>query len=439
MIMNKDKINTLQTKLAAMNVYDIAEEMTHWSREKRVMASRLLPKDKMADVFHLLPRDIREEFLQDYTDEEVASLISNLESDDLVDTIQELPANMVTELLEYVDFEKRPVINQLLNYPEDSVGSLMSIDFVTAHDDSDASYILKKIQDSSGGFEHLNQVYIIDEKRILTGYIHLSDVIKSNGQSLESKIQLNPAAVTTDTDQEDAIPLFNKYKLQSLPVVDSEGRLVGIVTVDDMFDVISEEVEEDFSLMAGVNQSDEPTTYLEKSSLSMVKERMGWLLFLMISATFTGYIIQRYEAVLATNVVLAAYIPMLMDSGGNAGSQSSTMVTRAISVREVASSDFWSVLKKETTIGLVTGSGLAFVNFFRILLMDSVSVQVNFTICITLVFTVLLSKIIGGLLPIVADSINQDPAVMAGPVITTLVDIFALVVYFQIATLLLGI
>ncbi len=191
--------------------------------------------------------------------------------------------------------------------------------------------------------------------------------------------------------------------------------------------------------MAGVNQSDEPTTYLEKSSLSMVKERMGWLLFLMISATFTGYIIQRYEAVLATNVVLAAYIPMLMDSGGNAGSQSSTMVTRAISVREVASSDFWSVLKKETTIGLVTGSGLAFVNFFRILLMDSVSVQVNFTICITLVFTVLLSKIIGGLLPIVADSINQDPAVMAGPVITTLVDIFALVVYFQIATLLLGI
>lgn len=438
MLMNKNEINALQNKLTTMNVYDIAEEMTHWSREKRVMASRLLPKDKMADVFHLLPSEIREEFLADYTDEELAFLITHLESDDLVDTIQELPANMVTELLEYVDSEKRPIINQLLNYPEDSVGSLMSIDFVTAHEDSDASYILDKIQESSGGYEHLNQVYIIDEKRILTGFIHLSDVIKSNGHSLGSKIELNPVAVTTEMDQEDAMQLFNKYKLQSLPVIDREGRLVGIVTVDDMFDVISEEVEEDFSLMAGVRQT-EPATYLEKSSLSMVKERLGWLLFLMISATFTGYIIQRYEAVLATHVILAAYIPMLMDSGGNAGSQSSTMVTRAISVREVAASDFRSVFKKEFTIGLVTGGTLAVVNFVRILLMDNVSVPVNLTICITLFFTVMLSKIIGGLLPILADSINQDPAVMAGPVITTLVDIFALVVYFQIATILLGI
>ena len=268
----------------------------------------------------------------------------------------------------------------------------------------------------------------------------MSDLVKSKQENINDLIHYSVLGVRTNDDQEVASDLFMKYQLLSLPVVDSENRLVGIITADDIFEVISDEIHEDYLLQSGVSKTKEVNkNYLERSLWSLSKDRITWLLFLMVSATFTAYIIQRYEAVLASSVALAAYIPMLMDSGGNSGTQSSTLITRSLSIGEIKPSDIWKVIWKELEIGLFVGLVLSIINFGRIMLMDNVSTQVGLTVSITLIFVIILAKVIGGILPIFAEFLNQDPAVMAGPLITTAVDTFALVVYFQIASVLLGV
>lgn len=437
MVNPKKEYQDLQKELAETPALDIAQMMPEWTRQDRAIASRLLSKDKLAKVFQLLPLDTRQDLLQDYSDEETAELIARIESDDLVDTLQELPANLVTDLLSYVKTDKRAFINHMLNYPKESVGALMSIDYVYVHLDATYLEMIEAVRESSGGQEHVGKIYVLDKSRVLLGYLYLSDVIQYPEMTSSDLLHQEKLFVLTNTDQEEAAYLFSKYKLQSLPVVDSEERLVGIVTADDILDVIHEEREEDISLMAGIQRKD-GSHYLDAPVKDMVKERIGWLLILMISAVFTGLVIQKYEAMLASHVILAAYIPMLMDSGGNAGSQSSTLVTRALSLNELDKNNLWQVVSYEFKIGLVTGLILSLINFLRLALFDQVALTINLTVGLTLIATVILSKVIGGVLPMVAERFNQDPAVMAGPLITTLVDTFTLLLYFQIASLLLN-
>ncbi len=427
-------------KMKTMTPLDLAGWLDEVSITERAQIINLMTKDELAEVFRLMSPEDREELLAALADPDVAELIQLQESDDLVDVLQEMPANLVIKLLRYVPDERRELINRLLRYPKESVGSLMSVDFVTAQKTNTKSEVLRKIQYSTGGPEHLNEVYIMDNERHLVGRVYLSELVKSNKETVEELVEYSLLAVGTNDDQEVASDLFLKYQLLSLPVVDSENRLVGIITADDIFEVISDEIHEDYLFFSGVTKTDEPKTkYLDRSIWSLSKERITWLLVLMITATLTAYVIQRYEAVLATHVVLAAYIPMLMDSGGNSGTQSSTLITRALSLEEIDSKDIGAVIRREASIGVVAGGILGIVNLLRTMLMDDLTIQVALTVSITLVLVIILAKIVGGVLPIFAQKINQDPAVMAGPLITTVVDTLALILYFQIAAFFLGI
>ena len=434
-------MNTTQIleKMKTMTAHDKANWLEEISMKERAQAINLMTKDELAEVFYLLSPEAREDLLEGLSDPDIAELIQLQESDDLVDALQEMPANLVIKLLRYVPDDRREMINKLLHYPEESVGSLMSVDFVTAKETNTRSEILDKIQHSSGGPEHLNQIYIMDDGRHLIGFIYLSDLIKSNDETITELIRYTTLHVKTYDDQEIASDLFMKHQLLSLPVVDSESRLVGILTADDIFEVISDEIHEDYMRLSGVaKDEDDNKTYLERSVWSLTRERVGWLLFLMVSATLTAYVIQFYEGVLASSVVLAAYIPMLMDSGGNSGTQASTLITRSLSLNEIDTKSTWNVVAKEFKIGLLTGGILAVVNFGRILIMDDVNIYVTLTVSLTLIAVVTLSKVLGGLLPMIAEKLNQDPAVMSGPLITTVVDTFALAIYFQMASFLLG-
>lgn len=440
--MNKVDINfkelaSLQATLKTMQEVDIAEFLIKMEPEKRTIVMTMLPKDVLAEVFAELPRDLKTEVIESFTNPDLKDLIDELASDDLVDSLQELPSNMVTKLLHYVDSDRRDSINKLLNYPEDSVGSLMSVDYVAVKKSDSKSDVLKKISQSPADHEHLDSIFIKDDKRQIIGYFYLADLVRLQEESLDSIIQWNPVKVYTHDDQEKAAKLFNKHSLLSIPVCDKEDRIVGIITADDIFDVIADEIHEDYSLMQGMGTTESP--YLETGVFSLASKRIVWLLVLMISATVTGFIIEKYQAVLSSTVALAAYIPMLMDSGGNSGSQSSTLIIRSMALDEIKEKDSLKVLWKELRVGLVVGSILALVNLVRMMLLSQVSINICVTVSLTLLMTIVMAKLVGGLLPVLARKLKQDPAVMAGPLVTTVVDAFALVIYFKIAQLLMGI
>ncbi|MCI5838954.1 MAG: magnesium transporter [Peptoniphilaceae bacterium] len=431
-------VKELKSKFDKMNDFDIAEEIEIMKKEERILSYEIL-EDRMPDIFSLLSIKIRKEIIKSYDEKKLKFLVNNIETDDLTDVLQELPESCVSELLKYATEEKRKIIQNLLKYPKNSAGSIMSADFIATSINSSTEEILEKVKDSSGGHEHNSIIYTFDDNKILNGYIFLSDVIKCSGKNLKSKIKTPTIYVHTMDDQEEAARLFNKYKLLCLPVLDENKRMVGIITSDDILDVISEEVEEDFSLMAGISQSEEDVPYLKMKLFPMIKERIGRLIFLMISATFTGLIIERYQKILESQVLLAAFIPVLMDSGGNAGSQVSTIITRSLSLKEISAKDIFKVVAKEAKIGIIIGFVMAIVNFIRLLIGSAVDIKINLTVCITLIITILISKIIGGMLPLIADFFHKDPAVMAGPLLTTIVDTFTLIVYFNIARILVGI
>lgn len=431
-----EKFLNLQTRLKQLNDIDIAELMETSSQEQRAIISQLLSKKQMADVFHLLDQEVREALLDSLSDPEITQLLDEIESDDLVDSLQEMPANLVTELIDHIDPKKRDTINRLLKYPQESVGSLMSVDYVTIQPSATRQDVIEAVRRSSGGYEHTNQIFVIDDQRHLLGFIYLSDLVKASDENIDKLINYNPVMVYTGDDQEVASNLFIRYRLLNLPVIDSEQRLVGIVTADDIFEVISDEIYEDYSLMGGLlKPKPDDKDYLHTGILELVKDRIGWLLFLMLSATFTGFIIQKYETVLASTVVLAAYIPMLMDSGGNSGTQSSTLITRAIATDTLDFLNIGTVIKKEFCVGLIVGIIMALVNFLRLIFLDGATLQIALTVNLTLIVTIIMAKVIGGILPLFAERINQDPAIMSGPLITTLVDTFTLLIYFNIATM----
>ncbi|MDR2072369.1 MAG: magnesium transporter [Spirochaetaceae bacterium] len=425
-------IPQLISLFTGMRTVDIADTFKNVGKDKMVRIFRLLPKNMAAEVFSYLEPEEQQIIVEALTDTEVSDILDKLFVDDAVDVIEEMPADVVNRVLQQVNPEKRKLINQMLQYQEDSAGSIMTTEYVElkAHD---------TVHDA---FEHIRRIginretiytsYVIGPGRLLLGAVSAKDLMLADPARKISDIMDSDCiyANTTD-DQEATAALFKKYNLLSLPVVDKDKHMVGIITVDDVVDVIEEEATEDFEKMAALNPSDEP--YLKTPILKLARNRILWLLVLMLSATFTGTIIAGYEEALAVLPALVVFIPMLMDTGGNAGSQTSTLVIRGMAVGEIQIRDAFRVLGREFCIALICGLVLALVNYVRIYFMYGRSSNLCLAVSASLVITVMIAKSIGCLLPMVAKKLKVDPAIMASPLITTLVDGTSLAVYFSIA------
>ena len=433
-----EKINELSKKLQSMNHIDIAKGMIELDDRELLLVFRLLTKDISVEVFSYLGKKSQKRIIELITDNEVKDIIEKLFLDDTVDIIEELPANIVGKIITNTSLEKRQLINQFLKYKEDSAGAIMTIEFVEFKEQITIKEAIDNIREIGINKESIDNCFIIDNKRVLKGILSLRDLILSSENSVLSEVmETNIVSVKTSEDQEKVAELFKTYDLLSMPVVDAENRLVGIITVDDIVDIIEQENTEDFQKMAAMEPNEEP--YLETTVFTLAKHRIVWLLVLMISATFTGAIIQKFEDVIQSVVVLASFIPMLMDTGGNAGSQSATLVIRGLALGEIKTKDYLKVIFKEFRVSILVALVLSLVNFIRIYFFTKVSFTISLTVCISLFLTVILAKVIGGILPIISKKLKLDPAIMASPLITTIVDTFALMVYFALAKLLLGI
>ena len=431
--------NELRRVLADLNEADIASIMEDAPKEERLRIFRLLKKDMAADVFSFLPTDIGQELITALTDVEAANVVNNMMADDAADLMEEMPANVVKRLLAHATAETRRDINHLLKFPDDSAGSIMTVEYV----DLKANWTIQKCMDRIRSIgldsETIYTCYVIDDKRKLIGTAALRYLIIADpNETVGSIMNENVIAVHTVDDQEEVAKQFQKYDFNSMPVVDKEDRLVGIITVDDIMDIIQEETTEDMEKMAAIMPADQQKPYLRTSVFELWKKRIIWLLFLMVSATFTGTIITHYEDALGAYIVLTAFIPMIMDTSGNAGSQTSVTIIRALSLDEIEFSDFFNVVWKEMRVALLAGITLAAANFVKLQVVDRVSMSVALVVCMTLVATVFVAKLIGAMLPMISKKIGLDPAVMASPFITTIVDAVALLVYFTFATAVLG-
>ena len=407
-------------------------------RRKLSLLFRLLPKEQAAEAFVEMDLDLQEHLIHGFSDNELKEIVDELYLDDTVDMVEELPANVVKRILAQANPETRQLINEMLQYPEDSAGSVMTTEYVDLSADMTVPDAIKHIKRTGVDKETINVCYVTSSDRKLIGEVPIrSLILAEDKQTVGEIMQKNVISVTTQEDQEEVAQTFAKYDCIALPVVDSEGRLVGIVTVDDAIDILQSEATEDIDKMAAVTPSDRP--YLKLSTFAIYKSRIPWLLILMISATFTGSIITHYESALSSYLVLTASIPMLMDTGGNCGSQASATIIRGISLQQIKFSDIFRVVWKETRVALLCGLTLAAVNFVKLIFLSKVTVTVAAVICLTLVFTVFVAKIVGCTLPILAKRVGGDPAVMASPFLTTIVDALSLVIYFEIAGVLLHI
>ena len=426
-----------RSKLLEMNVVDIATLLEDVDRDDLVILFRILPKDTAAEVFSYLTKVDRAHIIESLTDREISGIIDKLFMDDTVDFIEEMPANIVKKVLKNTDDDTRKMINSLLSYPDDSAGSIMTTEFVDIKKEMTVMDAIAHIRKTGVDKETIDTLYVIDSNRKLEGIVPIRKILLSDENLLiEDIMDTNFVYIYTLDDQEDVASMFKKYDYFSMPVTDSENRLVGIITIDDILDIIEEENEEDFAKMNALAPSDEE--YLDSSVYSLAKQRIMWLLILMISATFTGIIIRQYESVLSSVVILASFIPMLMDTGGNSGSQSSTLIIRGLALGELEITDYPRILWKEFRVSILVGLVLAFINFLRIYLLERVDFIVSLTVCISLFATVVLAKVVGGMLPLIAKKFKLDPAIMAAPLVTTIVDTFALMVYFSTASLLMG-
>ena len=427
----------LKKELSSMQVADIAEFLDELESKMTLLIFRLLPKEKAADVFSYLSSDQQQQICVLVNDQELSQLVDELDFDDKIDLLEEMPANVVKKILKNATETERKLINQFLNYPERSAGSLMTIEFVDLKKEMTVQEALDRIRNLGFNKETIYTCYAINGKRILEGIVELKDLVLSpKDEKIENLMQRDIIFVGTNDDQEEVADLFKKYDLLSVPVVDQEKRLVGIITIDDIVDVIEQENTEDFHRMAALEPSDE--AYLSANIFTLARKRIVWLLVLMISATFTGLILSKYEDALQSVVALTFFIPMLMDTGGNAGSQASTLVIRSLTLGEIEFKDLWKVICKEVGVSILVGFTLSVLNFIRIYFLQGYSLGIALTVTITLFCTVMLAKISGGILPIVAKKLKLDPAIMASPLITTIVDTFALMIYFGVASWILG-
>ena len=432
------RFNSLRDILTTMNPSDLAVLFENLPKDKIALIFRLLPKGLAADTFVEMDNDLQEMLIRGFSDIELREIIDEFYLDDAVDLVEEMPANVVKRILSQAAPETRAMINEMLKYPEDSAGSIMTTEFVSLSPDMTVTDAIKNIRQTGIDKETIDTCFVMDSGRHLIGTITIRTLILADEQSkVGDLMDKNVISATTTEDQESVAQMFAKYNFMTMPVVDSEGRLVGIVTVDDVIDVIQDEATEDMEIMAAITPSDKP--YLKTSVFEIWKSRIPWLLILMISATFTGSIITHFEDALASYVVLTAFIPMLMDTGGNSGSQASVTVIRGISLNELNFSDIFRVVWKEFRVALLVAVTLAACNFVKLLIIDRVSIVIAAVVCITLAFTVLVAKIVGAILPMLAKKIGFDPAVMASPFITTIVDALSLLIYFSVASMLLNI
>ncbi|MBQ4349341.1 MAG: magnesium transporter [Clostridia bacterium] len=445
-LLAKNQLKELRQELTDMAYADIADFIMDLDDDKiAVKIFRILPKDISADVFSYLETDSQTVIVQSITDSEIERLMDDLYVDDAVDFLEEVPANIVRRVLANTDKETRDIINRFLKYPENSAGSVMTIEMVELHDRLTVAEAIKSIRRTGVDKETIYTCYVIDDKRHLVGTIPLRRLLLNDEDTLVSDIMSEDEQlifVRTMDDQEDVAALAKKYDLLSVPVVDTEDRLVGIITIDDIVDIIEEEATEDFEKMASLLPSEDG--YLKTGVFSHAKNRVGWLLVLLITSTFTGQIIEGFEMQLATIAGLTACIPMLMGTGGNSGNQASTLIIRGLALGEIKMRDFFRVLWKELRVSLIVGVVLGVANYLRMLGVrfltgDNVTDSVILVVSLSVVAVVIVSKTIGCTLPILAKALKLDPALMAGPVITTLVDAISLLVYFGFANLLISI
>lgn len=395
-----------------------------------------MPKDFSADVFAFLDSDQQENLASAVSDEELMEIVDELAFDDKIDFIEEMPANLVTKILSYSENKERKLVNQFLNYPEDSAGSLMTIEYVELSQNMTAKQALDHVRAIGEDMETIYTLFIKGANRKLVGVLSLRELVIAKESTLIKDIASdNVVFVYTTDDQEDVADIFKRYDFITVPVVDNEQRLVGIITVDDILDVVDVENTEDFHKMAAIFPTDEE--YGKTSIFKEAKSRFLWLLILMLGATFTGSIIAHYEEVLLAAVVLSSFIPMLMDTAGNAGAQSSTVVIRSLSLGTVQPKDLLVIVWKEMRVSLLVGVALSFINYVRIVYLMGMDPAVGLVVSLTLFLVIVMAKVLGGILPVIAQIVGVDPAVMASPLITTIVDTLALIAYFQIATHLL--
>ena len=437
-LLDDKKYHQIRELLIDLNEADIAEIIeTIEIKEDVVRVFRLLPKDSAADVFSYIPVEYEQMIIESLTMREIGQIMNDLYSDDAVDMLEEMPANVVKKVLAATDKETRRDINNLLKYPEDSAGSIMTVEFVDLRAYMSVMDAIERIRKTGVDKETINICYVTDVQKHLLGIVTLREIILADAkESIKDLMNENIITVHTLDDQEEVAKQFQKYDFAAMPVVDNENRLVGIITVDDVMDILEEEATEDIEMMAAITPTDQP--YMKTSVFETYRKRIPWLLLLMISASITGKIIQGFEAALSTCVILTAFIPMLMDTGGTCGSQASVSVIRALSLDEVEFKELPQIIWKEMQVSILVGATLSLANFGKILLIDRTSILVAFVVCMTLFVTVVVAKLVGCTLPILASKIGFDPAVMASPFITTIVDALSLIVYFNVAGIFLG-
>ena len=436
------KYSTLRDILSTMNPSDVAYIFEELDEPASLpLLFRLLPKELAAEAFVEMESESQELLIRGFSDTELKEVVDELYVDDAVDLVEEMPSNVVKRILRQADPETRRLINEMLKYPEDSAGSIMTTEFVSLRPQMTVEDAEKRIRRTGVDKATINTCYVTEQGRLI-GAISIRTLLLSEHDDVISDIMVdNVISVTTTDDQEFVAQSFSKYNFSAMPVVDTEGRLVGIVTVDDAMDVLEEEATEDMEIMAGMNPSERP--YLHTGVVETWKARIPWLLILMLSATLTGIVLNHYESQLAACIVLSSFIPMLSGTGGNSGTQASVAIIRGLALDEIGMSDLGQVLWKELRVSLLCGVCLASANFVKMLVVDicllhnGVSVGVAAVVCLTLLFVVLIAKLVGCSLPILAKKLGFDPAVMASPFITTIVDVLSLLVYFRIASLVL--
>ena len=431
------KLKELKNYLETINSADfpsIFEEID--DHEKTIMIYRLLAKEKAAEVFVELDHDVQEELINRLTDAEIKNVMNEIYMDDATDLVEEMPSNVVKRILANTKPANRKIINELLKYPEDTAGTLMTTEFIDLKENMTVKDAFDFIKNKGMKKETVYNCYVLTVDRKLLGVIDIKDLLIADRDELVKDI-MDENVVKADTleDQEEIIKMFDKYDCVALPIVDQEDRLVGIITIDDAIDVLQEETMEDFEKMAAIAPSDD--TYLKTSAFKHAKNRIVWLLILMISSMITGAIIENFEAAISSLPILVAFIPMIMGTGGNSGSQSSTLTIRGLAVDEISTKDVFKVMLKELIVAIIVGLALAIVNSIRIMIQYN-DAKIAFTVSLTLIFTVILAKQLGGILPILAKKLKLDPALMASPLLTTVVDTVSVLLFFSISTMVFG-
>lgn len=435
-LLENKQYTRLRQRTADMNIADIAAIMEELEEEELLKVFRILPKNMAADVFSYLEVESQQYIITSLSDREAANIINNLMADDATDLLEEMPANIVKKLLANASAETRRDINHLLRYPEDSAGSIMTVEYVDLKESMTVEDAIQRIRQIGVDSETINICYVLDTKRTLVGTVALRYLLISPPDAVIGDIMHeNVIYLNTLMDQEEVARQFQKYDFTSMPVADNEGRLVGIITVDDVVDILQEEATEDIEKMAAIVPSDKP--YMKTGVFETWKKRIPWLLLLMISATFTGSIITSFEQALSVFPILTAFIPMLMDTGGNAGGQASVTIIRGLSLNEISYSDVPVILWKELRVAVICGATLSAAYFIKLMAFDKVGISVALVVCLTLIAAIAIAKMIGCTLPVLAKRIGFDPAVMASPFITTIVDALSLLIYFGIATRIL--